>query len=285
MSAALPDDAAVGSVVLTIADLHRSLEFYEGLLGFQVIGKTSQTAQLSADGRNTLIVLEERPGAVPKPPRTTGLYHAAVLLPDRPSLGRILRRLVEQDYPLQGAADHDFSEAVYLPDPDGNGLELYRDRDRSQWTYDEEGWVQAPTVPMDADGVLRAAEGQEWNGMPAETVIGHIHLHVGDLEKTKAFYVDGLGFAPTVYMGDHALFVAAGGYHHHIGLNIWAGKDAPAPPEHAAGLKEYTVTFSDRQELGRARSRLIEAGIAFEEQDGALLTEDASHNQVRLAVR
>ncbi|SFQ04526.1 VOC family protein [Salibacterium halotolerans] len=285
MSALLPDDAGIGSVVFTISDLEQSLSFYEELLGFQVIEKTPCTAKLSADGKHPLIVLEEREDAIRKPLHTTGLYHTAVLLPDRTSLGMILRRLVQHDYPLQGAADHHFSEAVYLPDPDGNGLELYRDRDRSQWTYDDEGWIYAPTVPLDADAVLQAAEGKEWQGMPAATIIGHIHLHVGDLEETKAFYVSGLGFSPMVHMGDHALFVAAGGYHHHIGLNIWAGRDAARPPENAVGLKEYTITMRDGQKLDEVRSRLQKAGIVYDDQDGDVRTRDTSGSRVRLAVR
>ncbi|MFD2707137.1 VOC family protein [Salibacterium lacus] len=284
MSASLPDDARIGSVIFTISDLEQSLSFYEELLGFQVIERTSHTAKLSADGKRPLIVLEEREDAVRKPPHTTGLYHAAVLLPDRASLGMILRRLVQHDYPLQGAADHHFSEAVYLPDPDGNGLELYRDRDRSQWRYDDEGWIYAQTAPLDADAVLQAAEGKEWQGMPVATIIGHIHLHVGELEETKAFYVSGLGFSPMVHMGEHALFVAAGGYHHHIGLNIWAGKDAPSPPENAVGLKEYTITMSDRQELDEVCSRLQKAGIVYDNQDGDVRTRDTSGSRVRLAV-
>ncbi|MFZ4454100.1 VOC family protein [Salibacterium aidingense] len=285
MQDVLPPDTMIGRVTLIVSDLTASLHFYREMLGFHVLEQTSGTAVLSADNKNALMVLEERTDAVPKPAGTSGLYHAAILVPDRPSLGLTLRRLLERGYPLQGAADHDFSEAIYLGDPDGNGLEIYRDRDRSQWKYDKKGWIHAPTVPLDADSVLREAEGKEWNGMPSGTVIGHIHLQVGDLEKSRTYYVNGLGFEPTVYMGSHALFVAAGGYHHHIGLNIWAGKDAPPPPEHAAGLKEYTVLLPDVQTLANVRHRLEQEGISYQQEKASIVSRDPSGNQVQLLSR
>ncbi|MDQ0297748.1 catechol 2,3-dioxygenase [Salibacterium salarium] len=284
METSLHSTTKIGQVTLYISDLSTSLHFYQNQLGFQVIKQTSNVAYLSVDGETTLIVLEQIDQAVSKPQRTTGLYHFAVLVPDRPSLALALRRLLEIGYPLQGAADHDFSEAVYLSDPDGNGVELYRDRDRSVWKYDKEGYVHAPTVPLDADGLLQEAEGRQWNGMPAGTVIGHVHLHVGQLEAAETFYVQGLGFDPTVYIEDHALFVAAGGYHHHVGLNIWAGKNAPPPPEKAVGLKEYTLILASQKELKQAEERLEKVNASYECDNNTIVADDPSGNRIRLVV-
>ncbi|RSL29896.1 VOC family protein, partial [Salibacterium salarium] len=280
MESTLHPDTTIGQVTLNISDLAQSLDFYQNKLGFQVIKRTSTVAHLSVDGRNSLLVLEEVENAVAKPQQTTGLYHFAILVPNRLSLALALRKLLEIGYPLQGAADHDFSEAVYLSDPDGNGVEIYRDRDRSEWKYDDHGYVYAPTVPLDAEGLLQEAEGGQWNGMPVGTVIGHIHLHVGQLEATETFYIQGLGFDPTVYIGNHALFVAAGGYHHHVGLNIWAGKGAPEPPENAVGLKEYTLILAGQKDLENAALRLENIKASFEYENNTITTRDPSGNRI-----
>jgi catechol 2,3-dioxygenase len=228
-------------VSLTVSDLARSVAFYTDTLGFTIIDRTGATAALGpVDGR-VLVRLRERPDARPRAPRTSGLYHFAILVPDRAALGRSLRRLSERRWPLTGASDHLVSEALYLDDPDGLGIEIYRDRPRAAWTIDG-GEVRMATDPLSLDGVVHTPGAETpWAGLAPETVIGHVHLHVPDLAAAERFYCDGIGFAPTTRRYPGALFIAAGTYHHHVGLNVWAGHGAPPPAPGTVGLDAFTV--------------------------------------------
>jgi catechol 2,3-dioxygenase len=237
----LPDDAHIGSVSLTVRKLDRSIAFYRDVLGFRVLKQTAVEAALSADGERTLVELHERAGAVLRPPRCTGLFHFAILVPTRAALGRSLRHLTEQDWPLSGVADHLVSEALYLSDPDGLGIEIYRDRPRETWKRID-GQIAMATDPLD----LRSVAGEPgaerpWTGLDAGTVIGHVHLHVASLDEAERLYCGIVGFEPMVRTYPGALFVAAGGYHHHLGLNTWMGEGAPPPPETAVGLRWFSV--------------------------------------------
>lgn len=261
-------DTAIGYVKLTIKNMERSLDFYRNVIGFQVISQTDRSARLSADGKRVLLVLEENPSAVVLPERSvTGLYHFAILLPDRKELGIALARLIENGIAL-GQGDHAVSEALYLSDPDGNGIEIYADRPRSTWRRDAEGNYVMQTAPVDVDGLLEEAGAERKSRLPEGTVIGHIHLHVTDLQEAKAFYTDILGFDIVGnYAGMSALFVSAGGYHHHIGLNIWAGKHAPPKPGNASGLDYYTIALPHQKELSRVTKALTDAGFEIEEKE------------------
>jgi catechol 2,3-dioxygenase len=258
----MPIDARthIGDVRLTVADLDRALAFYTGTLGFRLAGRVDDTATLTADGRTPLLRLTGLPGAPPQPEGTTGLYHFAILTPSRAALGRSLRALVEAGYPLTGASDHLVSEALYLDDPDGNGIEIYRDRPRAEWPM-AGAQVRMSNAPLDLEGLLREAEGGSAQGLDPATCIGHIHLHVGDLAEAKAFYVSVLGFDVMQEWGGAALFVSAGGYHHHIGLNTWAGVGAPPPPPGVAGLRAYTIQLPDEGARASVLARLEAAGI------------------------
>jgi catechol 2,3-dioxygenase len=229
---------AMGRVSLTVADLTRSEAFYRDALGMGVLDRAPGTLTLSANGRTVLLHLTERPGARPKPGRATGLYHFALLVPSRRDLGRWLRHYLEAGYPVPGSSDHLVSEAIYLADPDGNGIEVYRDRPRLDWNWDH-GNVRMAVDPLDLRALLTeaATDTEPWTGIAPGTVMGHVHLHVADLAAAKAFYVDLLGFDITTEALPGALFVSAGGYHHHMGLNIWAGQGASPAPAEAAGLR------------------------------------------------
>jgi catechol 2,3-dioxygenase len=250
----LPDATHLGRVRLQVADLGRSVEYYERVLGLRVLESQGATAKLAAHGDDRVILeLEERPGARPVPRRgRLGLFHFAILLPDRQSLGRFVAHLAEVGE-YAGTSDHFVSEAVYLSDPDGLGIEVYADRPRDGWrAQDRELYMT--TVPLDVRGLVRAAGDERWRGMPPGTVIGHVHLHVGDIDRASAFYHDGLGFDKVVWSYPGALFMSAGGYHHHLGTNIWAA-EAPRATADDARLLDWEVVVADRAAVeGAARS-------------------------------
>ncbi len=271
----------VGLVHLVVSDLDHSLDFYTDLLGFSVLEKKGGVATLTADGKKTLIILEQKKDAIPKRTRTTGLYHFAILVPTRENLGTSLKWLVEKEYPLQGGSDHLFSEALYLADPDGNGIEIYADRPAEQWTW-VDGELPFVSDPLDMEGLLKEADGKAWDGLPAETVMGHIHLHVNDLQEAKRFYADGLGFEITVPFRHQALFVASGGYHHHVGLNTWNGTGAQRQHADEVGMKWYTINFPSGLELQDTIGRLTSLGFTVEKENEDYWTEDPSGNRINL---
>src|SRR5262249_15836204 len=220
----------------------------------------------------------------PRVRETTGLYHFAILVPSRADLSRALRRLAETDTVLQGAADHGVSEALYLADPDGNGIEIYRDRPRAEWPF-VDGQLRMGADPLDSDGLLAVSEGADspdspYSGLARATTIGHVHLHVSNLESARRFYVDVLGFTLMQRYGPSALFVSAGGYHHHIGLNTWAGVGAPPPPPGAIGLKYFEVRLPDRAAVEAAAGRVRAARIPVESMGDAALVQDPASNAI-----
>jgi catechol 2,3-dioxygenase len=282
----LPADTHIGHVHLQVADLERSLHFYRDLVGFREVKREDGTAVLSATGDLPAhMILTERPGARPKPRRSTGLFHVAIRLPSRYELARVFRHLVENRWPFGGFSDHKVSEALYLADPDGKGLELYRDRPRDQWPM-RGGMVEMTTDPLDVDALLAEAGDEPWTGIAPETDIGHVHLHVANLRDAEAFYCDVLGLEVMQRSYRGALFVAAGGYHHHVGLNIWAGEGAPPPPPDAAGILSFSLVIPDKPAWQTAVDRAEAAGVKIEsrsEEDA--LMRDLSGNGVRLATR
>lgn len=266
---------------LTVADLTRSLGFYSDVLGLATAERSNGSALLAA-GDRPLLHLVELPGARPKPARATGLYHFAILLPSRPDLARWLRHVLEARWPLQGWSDHGVSEAVYLADPDDNGIEVYRDRPRSEWPVSN-GELQMVTDPLDVRDLLaQAGDGSTPWTMPTGTVMGHVHLHVASIPQAQAFYCDVLGFDLMQRYGPSALFVSAGGYHHHIGLNTWAGVGAPPAPAGSAGLRFITIVIPDETSLESLVARAQLAGIAVTPQDGGWQLQDPAGNGIRL---
>ena len=238
----LPPDAHIGRVSLTIRDVDRSLAFYRDVLGFEDVKREGHTALLAPANGKVLIELHEQRDAIAKPRRSTGLYHFAILVPSRVALGRSLRRLVDKRYPLTGASDHLVSEALYLDDPDGLGIEIYRDRPRDSWRRSPSGELAMATDPLDLQAIHdEPGADAPWTGLDAGTVMGHVHLHVPHLDTAESLYCDRIGFEPVVRSYPGALFVSAGGYHHHLGLNTWTGVGAPPPPENAVGLRSFTI--------------------------------------------
>lgn len=253
----------LGPVRLRVADLGRSREWYGRVLGLRPAGGTggARRATLVTEGGEPLVTLRERPGARPHPARgRLGLFHFAILLPDRSSLGRFYAHALALGVPL-GASDHLVSEALYLSDPDGLGIEVYADRPRADWPR-ERGRLAMDTLPLDAASLLTAGAGEPWEGMPAGAAIGHLHLHVGDLEAAEAFYSGGLGLTPTVRGYPGALFLAADGYHHHLGLNTWSGPASTPATEADAGLDLWEIVLPGAGALQDALARLRAAGAA-----------------------
>lgn len=266
MPTSIHPETVIGAVRLKITNMEISLRFYEEVIGFRLLKRDGAVAELTADGHTPLLILEENNQFRRMPERSvSGLYHFAILVPDRISLGAALRNMAYHKIPL-GQGDHLVSEALYLNDPDGNGIEVYADRPRDTWQKNEQGEILMTTDPVDIDGLLAVSEGAEWNGLPPETKIGHVHFHVGDLQAAKHFYCDVLGFDVIARYGSAALFISAGGYHHHIGLNLWAGAGAPPTPEDAVGLRYFTINVPDRDALLEIEQRLTAEGTAFERQ-------------------
>lgn len=281
----LPDTTHIGYAHLRVADLGRSLAFYRDLLGFQETARDGATVTLSArDAGLAHLILTEHPGAPPKPLRMAGLYHVAIRLPTRQALARVLWRLAQHQYPLQGASDHGVSEALYLADPDGNGLELYADRPRSQWTWDN-GQIAMSTDPLDVQDLLALIDRDAffYTGIDPAADIGHIHLQVSNLVRAEAFYSMLLGLVVMQRSYPGVLFLAAGGYHHHLGLNTWASRGAlPAPPD-AAGLIAFSLVVPDSGARQNVIARFQGAGIPTTDQpDGGVLVHDPDGSGVIL---
>ncbi len=278
----LPARTGLGAVRLQVSDLERSLDYYRRVLGFRLIRREGPDAALAAHGDDrVLIELRERVGAAPVPMHgRLGLYHFAILLPSRADLGRFLAHLSRGGVRF-GASDHLVSEALYLHDPDGLGIEVYVDRPRSTWETADSELVMA-TIPLDRSGPLQAADDAPWTGMPAGTVMGHVHLHVGDLRAAAAFYHQALGFDMTVWSYPGALFLSAGGYHHHLGLNTWAAGAPPAGAEEAK-LLEWTIELPGADEASDAAESLETAGYPIDRvTDGEVVALDPWGTRLRL---
>lgn len=277
----LPDATRVGHVVLQVADLARSLVFYQRVLGFHVLGHSDTSATLAAQGGSApLIELHERPGARPVPRRgRLGLYHFAILLPDRAALGQFVDHLARiGEY--AGMSDHLVSEAIYLTDPDGLGIEVYADRPRAGWQVEGQQIVMQ-TEPLDVENLVRAGGGKPWTGVPPGTVIGHVHLFVADLDAATTFYHTGLGFDKIVWNYPGALFLSAGGYHHHLGTNTWAAH-APRAEADDARLVEWIVVVPDAAAAQDSARSMAAAGHSVTTTDDGWYALDPWGTRIRV---
>jgi catechol 2,3-dioxygenase len=272
---------SLGTVELIVGDLDGMATFYEQAIGLTPISRTASGARLgSADG-GVLIELAGRPDAPLRPRRSTGLFHTAFLVPSRAELARSVRRVIDSGWNFTGASDHLVSEALYLDDPEGNGIEIYRDRPREEWRR-EGGQLAMATLPLDLDGVMTELPEGDVQAGAAGTRIGHVHLQVSELPPVETFYEGDLGLDVTTARYPGALFMSAGGYHHHIGTNTWASAGAPAPPEGARGLRRYTIVVPDSAELERVSRRMREAGHELAEVEGGVEAVDPSGNHALL---
>ena len=271
--------STIGTVYLNVANLDRLVTFYTDIIGMREQRRENGTVYLGTGGA-PLLALTERPD-YRRVPGSTGLYHFAILVPSRYDLARSLRHLADTATRIQGASDHLVSEALYLADPEGNGIEIYRDRPRSDW-YDAQGHFIMGTEPLDTQGVLSALNGEipEWTGLHADTIIGHIHLHVASLAESEAFYRDQLNLDTMMNLADYgAVFMSYEGYHHHVGANIWAGRN-PAPPDNL-GLDRFVLHLPEAAMLEAILDR-FEASPPVPENGGYLI-QDPSHNRILLS--
>ena len=270
-----------GPVRLRVADLDSEREFYERAIGLSPIDSGDGVARFGSDG-TPVVELDHRADAPARPPRTTGLFHLAILVPDRAALAAALARAVRAGGRISGASDHLVSEALYLNDPEGNGIEIYRDRPRAEWERDG-GEIRMSTLPLDVDGLLaELREDEPESAMPDGTRVGHVHLNVADLDAAERFYSGLLGFDVTVRGYPGALFLSTGGYHHHVGVNTWAGPGAPAPAAGSRGLEWFELSVDDAPGLAELERRLGDAGAPIERRPESLLTHDPSENGLLL---
>jgi len=277
----LPEATRLGPVKLQVSNLARSVAYYESVIGLQTISRSDGMARLGARGDDSMLVgLRERPGATPVPRRgLLGLYHFAILVPDRAVLGRFLRHVTALGVHV-GMADHLVSEALYLTDPDGLGIEVYADRPRASWkTADRQ--IAMATDPLDAESLMAAGGDAPFTGLPQGTVIGHVHLHVGDIERASHFYHEGLGFDKMVWNYPGALFLAAGGYHHHLGTNTWAAGQ-PAAGDGDARLLEWEVVVPTASDAQAALSSVESAGHPVERDTSGGTVSDPWGTKVRV---
>ena len=284
MTTTLAPATTVGAVDLTVADLDRSIDYYTRAVGLQVLERGGDLVRLGA-GDAELLVLHELPGAQPVQGHS-GLFHFAILVPTREDLARWLVHAAQDRVPLSGVSDHLVSEAIYLRDPDRHGIEIYRDRPREEWPRSNGGQIGMDTIPLDTDDLVNSLAGTEiesYEGMPGGTTMGHIHLHVADIPATERFYTDVLGFDVMARYGTDATFLAAGGYHHHVGANVWAGRGATPPPPGSAALNHATIVLPDADERDRVAARVADSGQEPERVDGGVLVRDPAENGLLLA--
>jgi catechol 2,3-dioxygenase len=280
-AAALPAGVRLGAVHLTVADAGRSVAWYQRALGLRVHRHDPAEAELG-DGAETVIVVHEDPQAHP-PRRSAGLYHYALLYPSREELARAAMRLAATQTPIQGASDHRTHEAIYLADPDGNGIELAADRPRDAWPAGL-GYDAGP-APLDFEALLGSVTGEAPTDVVAPGLrMGHLHLHVGDIDAALAFYRDVIGFELQANLGT-AAFVAAGGYHHHLGVNVWNGRGVGPAPEHSTGLRRWTVELPTGPDVAAVRSRAEAAGVATEPVGEGFIVRDPWQAAVLISTR
>jgi catechol 2,3-dioxygenase len=279
----LPPATGLGAVRLNAGDQQSLAGFYERTVGLRPLGARNGVAALGADEGGPVVELAAAPDAPARPHGTTGLFHLAVLVPNRLELARALRRVTEAGWRFTGASDHLVSEALYLRDPEGNGIEIYRDRPREEWRQ-MNGEIEMDTLPLDLESVMAelASDDSPPGPMPPGTRLGHVHLNVADLASSEGFYARALGLDVTVRSYPGALFVSAGGYHHHVGLNTWMGEGVPSPPAGARGLDRYEIVLPSAADLNAAEQRLAAHGVQASRSEEGVTAIDPSGNRVLL---
>jgi catechol 2,3-dioxygenase len=282
MSELIDPATMVGAIHLVTAGLEQQIDFYHSALGMKILQQSNQAASLGTTDR-PLIILTEVPGAK-RIRRATGLYHLAVRVPSRLELAHTLAHLADTEAAFEGMADHGVSESLYLHDADHNGIEIYCDRPMDSWPRGAQGQLKMDTLPLDLDNLMDelASNNHPWDGLHPQTDIGHVHLHVGQLNDAQQFYQQVLGLTLTQHMASGAAFLAAGNYHHHVGINTWLGTGTPPPPPNSIGLRWIELCLPSQIERDKVAERVHAAGFLLEEAVGGLLVRDPSRNGVLL---
>ena len=274
----LPDSSHVGGVRLQVSDLARSVTYYTQVIGLTLHSAKDGSAVLGSPDGHALVRIQTRRGVRPSRRGALGLFHVAIRLPDREALGRFMAHLSDL-HVRAGMADHSVSEALYLWDPDGLGIEVYADRPQRAWRQ-RDGELVMTTDPLDIGNLLSAGRRESWSSMPSGTTIGHVHLHVGSLDLGERFYHAALGLDKTVWTYPGALFLAAGGYHHHLGINTWS----PGPPakDGEARLLDWELVLPTAEAAEGATTNIRRAGFAVEDAADGWTAPDPWGTRVRI---
>lgn len=281
MSFHQPPAMYVRDVTLYVANIKRSIQFYTEIIGLSVLKKADNYVTFTANGQDKLITLIEQKKTDRQIELTAGLYHFALLLPERTDLAKIVRHFMNIGLGF-GSGDHLVSEAIYLNDPDGNGIEIYVDRDTSEWSW-QNGEVEMTTAPVNINELISTISDEDaWTTIPPKTIMGHIHLQVNDLRENEQFYVDGLGFTIVSRYGNQALFISDAKYHHHIAFNTWAGRNLPKATDMMSGLKSYTIMLPNEEVLERIIYQLQTINVPVKEDSGQYYVNDPSNIIVNL---
>ena len=270
-------------VQLIVADLSRSTIFYESIIGLRILKQTPSVVNFTANGQDALLTIEQSTSKNNPVPNAAGLYHMAFLVPTKKELGTVFNHIHSSGYPFSGASDHKVSEALYLNDVDGNGIEIYYDRSPDQWNW-QNGDVEMTVDPLNIESLVASAEEAIWNGIPAGTVMGHIHLRVANLAEAETFYVQGLGFDIVNRYGTQAMFISSNGYHHHIALNVWGRPNAIDRNEHTLGLKSYSIVYPSDQARQKVVGQLQGIGATVSVQSDFVSAIDPSGIVVQMFV-
>jgi catechol 2,3-dioxygenase len=273
----------VGQVHLLVEDLEKSTEFYQSIIGFRFLSKTNLKTIFTTDGLNPLLTIEKSENAIAVKQPKTGLYHFALLVPSRLELAKTLVHLLQTGYPLQGASDHLVSEAIYLADPDGNGIEIYTDRPSEEWKWNGDQ-IEMASLPLQVQELIELGSNVEWDGLSEFTVMGHIHLQVSELASSEEFYSKGLGFNVVSRYGQQALFISTGQYHHHIGLNTWNSAFAKPLEPNTIGIKWYSVVLESEEVRKKVMDNLKKLNVVVTEEEGEFYTKDPSGIKILLEV-
>lgn len=271
----------ITEIKLKVKDIDKSIKFYTEILGFKILEDKENKAILTTDGDNPIIELISSEGLISKPKMRTGLYHIAILLSDRIQLGLFLKHLRNKEYPIIGGSNHGATEAIYLEDLDSNGIEIYADLPDTSWERKEDR-IHRRTLPLDYERLIGDTEDLQWEGMPSDTIIGHIHLHVSNLEEAKIFYRDGIGLDIVSEMGNSAVFLSSANYHHHLAFNIWNGKGSEPLPENSVGMEYYTIGFPSEEILEERIRQLEDLDYNVFEENNNIFVKDPSNNLIKL---
>ena len=285
MSFTLDPQMKLGYTQLRVLDIQKQTAFYQSL-GFQLIEQTTDHAIFGAGSNEPVLILVQENNTIPRPPRTTGLFHFAILVKSKEDLGHVIGNLANCGIRFTGAGDHLYSEAFYLDDPEGNGIEIYHDRPHDEWTIHEDGTIETDTLPVDVQAILDLYDpSRPWTGFPDGTILGHIHLNVSKLDDSlKHLYFDALGFDFKTNFHESAYFISAGGYHHHIALNTWMGVGAPLPPLASSGLMAYSLHLSSLEKLEELRQNLIKENVLFTDEGEKLVVKDVNGHDMIFGV-